>query len=189
MSMGLGGIFGDVRMPWEKTMPGGFDMSGGKWGVNPDLPEVAAPKAKKGLFGSGIGIGDILGAIGDGLLMNNGAEPIYTRSKLMDRKAAYESEQEARRRAAEREDWLWKQQNTAPKVNDTVADFEWYKNLSPQDRALYEQMRPQYRQGADGQFYRVQVAPQAAPSTATENDWNSAKPMGGGVSNGTGGFR
>ncbi len=61
----------------------------------------------------------------------------------------------------------WRQQydyemaHPKPVNNDTERDLAWYKTLSPEDRALYHQMHPQYRQGPDGQFYRIDVAPEA----------------------------
>lgn len=63
--------------------------------------------------------------------------------------------------------------------NDTIEDFNWFKSLSPQDRAIYQEMKPVYRQGPDGQFYRVQPS---APPVITDDDWKSGTPITGGTS-------
>lgn len=103
-------------------------------------------------------------------------------------------QQAAAQRAQERDDWVWRQDyeraNPKPVNNDTVNDLAFYKGLSPEDRALYHQMKPQYRQGPDGQFYPIAVAPvaPAAPPAITEDDWNKGQPWGGGAGNGAGGF-
>lgn len=66
------------------------------------------------------------------------------------------------------EDWLarerWERANPAPRYNDTVADYEFIVGkLGDEAGNTYLRNRadpPQYRQGPDGQFYRVEV-PQA----------------------------
>ncbi len=76
--------------------------------------------------------------------------------------------------------------------NDTAADYEfWKQHMSPEQFQAWVQNKadpPQYRQGPDGQFYRI--TPQTMqPPPITEDDWNKGQPMGGGVGNGAGGFR
>ncbi len=95
-------------------------------------------------------------------------------------------------RQAKFDDWRqqydYEMSHPKPVNNDTINDFDWYKGLSTQDKQVYHQMHPQYRQGPDGQFYPIQVAP-AAPSgplpVFTADDLNKA---GGGAGNGTSGF-
>ena len=141
----------------------------------PDMQEI--PTTAGGMFGDPMGqpqqrpgLGTrLLGqgwegkvaALGASLMGDHNALPQF----FQNREAmAFKTAEAQRQRAAELADFERKQQIEAkyrpPKTNDTIADFEWYKNLSPEDRALYEQMRPVYRQGADGQFYRVDTAPQ-----------------------------
>lgn len=76
-----------------------------------------------------------------------------------------------------------------PPNNDTAADYEFWKSrMTPEQFAAYVQNKadpPQYRQGPDGQFYRIQTQ---APPSITEDDWNKGQVLGGGVGNGTGGF-
>ena len=113
----------------------------------------------------------IIGIIGDALLGLGGQQGIY--GPMMLRKRLQEQAMQRQQQMAEqsrqwaREDKQWEWDNAPPKTNDTIEDFNWYKNLSEQDRATYERMRPVYRQGPDGQFYRVepqQSAPQVLGS-------------------------
>lgn len=86
----------------------------------------------------------------------------------------------------------WKLDNPAPANNDTIADFEWYKGLSPEDKAVYREMKPEYRQGADGRFYRIDTGGGAttAPPSKPVGKLRpvNAKPAGGASSNASGGF-
>lgn len=79
-----------------------------------------------------------------------------------------------------------------PPQNDTAADYEfWKQHMSPEQFQAYVQNKadpPQYRQGPDGQFYRI--TPQAMqPPPISEDDWSKGQPVGGGVDNGAGTFR
>lgn len=115
-------------------------------------------------------------------------------------------EQEERQRMQKREDmqWEWANKPQERRVNDTVEDFNWYSKLDPKQRELYHQMKPTVAYRADGTPYTVnpmQLAPQGRPPTpgavedghqfiggdpANPANW---KKVGGGVGNGTGGFR
>lgn len=83
---------------------------------------------------------------------------------------------------------------TEPKEpnNDTVADYNfWKQTLSPQQFERWLQNRidpPEYRQGRDGRFYRIDTA-DGPLAPVTDDEWNSASPMGGSGGNVTGGFR
>lgn len=117
---------------------------------------------KPSFFGQG-GVGrSIAGFLGDYLLQRSGGSPIYSPMMAMQQQQAAQLAAEQRKRSLDMADWTakeqWKLDHPAPVNNDTVNDFNWYKGLSPEDRALYEQMRPEYRQGPDGQYYRVQKA-------------------------------
>ena len=131
-----------------------------------------------------------LGVLADALAGAAGREGPYMASMQAQQQRAAALADEQRKRSLDMSDWQAKQEwsikNAPPKTNDTIDDFNWYKGLNEQDRAVYSQMRPQYRQGPDGQFYPI--APQAAPRSYTDDDWNSAKPVGGGVSNNPGSF-
>ncbi len=73
--------------------------------------------------------------------------------------------------------------------NDTVADWEFYKQqLAPDEFERWKQNRidpPQYRQGPDGQFYRISPT---TPPRISEDDWNNGRPIGGPSQPATGGF-
>ena len=73
--------------------------------------------------------------------------------------------------------------------NDTVADWEFYQQkLAPDEFERWKQNRidpPQYRQGPDGQSYRI---PPTTPPRISEDDWNSGQPVGGPSLSATGGF-
>lgn len=80
----------------------------------------------------------------------------------------------------------WTQQNPTAPNNDTVADFNfWKQTLPPEQFNTWLQNKinpPQYRQGPDGQFYRMdtgQGGGGAAAPSFTEDDWNSGQPVGG----------
>lgn len=134
--------------------------------------EMEAPQAKPGLFGRG-GVGRaIAGTIGDTLLQHNGMAPVYAPTMQAQQEAAARQREASMKREQGREDWLfeqqWKRDNPTPTNNDTINDFNWYKNLSPEDQAVYHRMKPQYRVGADGLMYPVQVSqPVAAPAGVT----------------------
>lgn len=76
--------------------------------------------------------------------------------------------------------------------NDTVADYNfWKQTLPPEQFQKWLQNKidpPQYRQGGDGRFYRIDIADGPLP-TFTDDDWNKGQPLGGSVGDGAGGFR
>lgn len=98
-----------------------------------------------------------------------------------------------RRMEDERNNWLFQQQweraNPKPVNNDTVADYEfWKQHMSPEQFQAYVQNKadpPQYRQGADGQFYRISPA---TPPPITEDDWNKGHVIGGPTQGASGNF-
>lgn len=129
--------------------------------LDPGYAAAPTAPAKPSFFGEG-GVGRaIAGNIGDFLLQYSGMQPIYAPA-MQQRQAAQQAEMQRQQGLA---DWVAKQEYEAahrpPPNNDTINDFNWYKSLSPEDRAIYDQMRPQYRQGPDGQFYRINIAPDA----------------------------
>jgi len=124
--------------------------------------EAPAPQKRRGIFGSGVQIQDVLGAFGDAF---SGNGPLYAQGKqqrtlLMHQQEQARREEEAKRAAQmeerqyNRQDWEYKQQwerdNPKPYNNDTVNDLNWYKGLSEDDRKLYHQMKPTITFRADG---------------------------------------
>lgn len=156
------------EQPWAQPI-GGLrpKRRGGLFGASAQLPQMAqtqseqplAPKQK--FFGEG-GVGRaIAGNIGDFLLQYSGMQPIYA-PIMQQRQAAQQAEMQRQQGLA---DWVAKQEYEAahpkPVNNDTINDFNWYKSLSEEDKAIYRQMKPEYRQGPDGRFYRIDIAPDA----------------------------
>lgn len=138
---------------------------------------------------------NILGVIGDAMQVFGGGQATYMnavreqqeRSELM-RQRAMMAQQE---RETGWQDWVkkeeYKRANPDPVNNDTVSDVKWFMGASPEERAAYREMNPEYRQGSDGKFYRIDTQQGPVP-TFTEDDWNKGQPVGGSVGNGTGGF-
>ena len=179
-----GGLFGSSPMQPPYATPGiGYDMTAAQQPMAPAKPKF---------FGEG-GVGRaIAGNIGDFLLQNSGMDPIYQPAMQQRQAMAHEQQQREMQRRQGLEDWVAKQEyeraNPSPVNNDTVNDFQWYKGLSDEDRAIYHRMKPEYRQGPDGRFYQIDIAPTAP--TFTEDDWNKGTPVTGGPTQpASGGFR
>ena len=121
----MAGLFDtpDYAIDERGAMGGGFQvgMDGG-----PDAPEMAqAPKQGGGFFGQG-GVGRaIAGYLGDALLQQADMQPLYSPMMAQKQTEAFRMKNAEAARAAEREDFLWKQQNAAPKVNDTERDYQF----------------------------------------------------------------
>lgn len=206
------GLFGAIPMPgiisgygggtWNmdgtQATPadrGGFEVptNGG-----PSLPEAApTPKKGGGFFGEG-GFGRYLaGSIGDVLMQANGFEPTFAPTMALRRQMELQQQRAQQQRQAEWDDWVKKQEYEAahprPVNNDTINDFNWFKTLSPQDRALYGQMKPQYitADNGDGTKTIIPVTPGmfgGQPSIPTA-PVGKLKPLGGTAGNSGGGFR
>lgn len=126
-----------------------------------------------------------MGVIGDALLAANNRPAMYT--PMIAQQRQQEREQQ---NAIER----WKTQfdyeraNPKPINNDTANDYAfWQSRLSPEEFAVWRQNKidpPQYRQGPDGQFYRISPT---APPPITAEDWDKGQPFGGPAS-ASGGF-
>lgn len=69
-----------------------------------------------------------------------------------------------------------------------LRNLEAFQNFTPEQRRGFEEyqalVNPRYMTGADKLPYQTN----AAPPVITDDDWNSGQPLGGGASNGTGGF-
>ena len=138
----------------------------------------------------------IAGLIGDTLLRQSGGQPAYAPMMERRQQQADEQAQWGLRRQADNADWTqreqWKLANV-PKINDTERDFNWYKALPQADQAIYDRMHPVIVNGPNGPTLipRATMNGMTGPAggtTTTPDEWNSAKPMGGGAGNGTGGF-
>lgn len=193
------GMFGAV----QSIMPGDqpdYGMGGFRIPVDggPDMPEAAQPEAKKpSFFGQG-GIGrNIAGYVGDWLQQVNGGEATFAPAMQLRQQMAYQQQRAQQQRETEWQDYVRKAEydraNPKPINNDTVADYNFWKSvLSPEDFQKWQQNKidpPQYRQGPDGQFYRINPSQQTPPAFSAD-DWNSGTPIkGGSGGNAGGGFR
>lgn len=123
-----------------------------------------------------------------------GREGPYLAQIQARKQQEYAAQQAQAQREASMQDWQakeqWKRDNPDPINNDTVNDFNWYKGLSAQDRALYDQQHPVVIQGPDGPYVvpRSAIGGNAPIGGVHQNDWDSATPLGGASSNTGGGF-
>lgn len=189
--------FGEI--PGMNKMPMGQPpMQQPTMGGRPPMGQVGAMDPNKQAMTKRPGFDKnmIIGMIGDTLSTLGGGQGVYMPAMLQQQqqdaeiRARLQAAMEARK--AKREDFVFEQDyqrdNPKPVNNDTINDFNWFKTLSDADKALYRQMKPEYRQGPDGRFYPVETAQGPMP-TFTDDDWNKGQPVGGSVGNGTGGFR
>lgn len=152
-----------------------------------------------------------LAALGALLQGNMGGVMAYhqnQRQAAMQRQQALAAEQNyQRQRADEFTDWKareqWKLDNPGPAGDDRTAfqkDYEYMaQNFGPEvaeqfARTKYE-APPMVVQNPDGTrtIYPAGAIPRGQPTgelpTFSPDDWDKGQPMGGGVSNGTGGFQ
>ena len=128
-------------------------------------------------------------AIGGALRDDDGGRSIaqFHQMRQMQQQQAQEAEM-AQRAAIEKRDTDWQEwvrrqeyerNNPKPVNNDTVNDFEWYKGLTPEERAMYHEMKPEYRQGPDGRFYRVGASGGVNPAAPPTAPVGKLTPIGG----------
>lgn len=155
--------------------------------------DVQFPQATPQQQRQGGGTKRIVGILGDALLGLAGQQGVY--GPMMHQRRMLEQQERARQQQALQqrqwgnEDWLtrqqWERANPAPRVNDTVADYEFIRGkLGDEAGNTFLQNRadpPQYRQGADGHFYRIETprAPTAPVGRLTPIEPMSAPPGGG----------
>lgn len=151
-----------------------------------------APAKRGGLFGSGIGNDlngeDFINALTRAAALAQGD---YSGAAQIGSLIG-KPKRDLQKREDEFSDWKrqydYQLENAKPVNNDTVADFEYIRqNLGEDAAKQFLQNKadpPQYRQGPDGQFYRISPTQGASPTTSappafTDDDWNSGTPLGG----------
>jgi len=182
------GFMSGMGMPQaQPAMPmGGYDQNAAMQGQS-GFQGQAMPEKKPGVNWAGIAADFLAGMAGQP------GQFAAQQRRIQDdeRQFRYAGQLRDQNRQDERADYLWKLQqeraNPKPINNDTINDFNWYKNLSDEDKLIYRQMKPEYRQGPDGKFYPVETAQGPLPTFAPD-DWNTGQPLGGSVGNGTDGF-
>ena len=128
-----------------------------------------------------------LGVLADALAGAAGQPGQYLAGIQAQQQRAAALADKQRERSLDMSDWQAKQEwsikNAPPKTNDTIEDFNWFKSLSPQDRATYHELRPQFQAVTNPDGTRT-IYPmsgggqQSAPSFSPE-DWNGGVPVGG----------
>lgn len=174
------------------TFENASDQSGfGLPQLSADVVAAGQPAPSSGGFFSEGGAGrNIAGYLGDYLAQLGGARPIY--APVMKQRQAIQQADQQRRHAFQ--DWTAKQEweRANPGPSKIEQDVTAWQRLSDEQKAAYQEMHPEYRQGPDGQFYRINIGGNMpAPSggtlpTFSQDDWDKA---GGSAGNGTGGFR
>ena len=171
-------------------------VGSGAFGLNPGMGQGMEQPKKPGFFGQGGPGRAIAGTIGDVLLQQSGMAPIYGPNMAAQQQSLAEQAAEQRKRAAEMADWRAKydheRANPKPVAGTTFQrDYQYIlDNFGPEKAKEYAANRinpPEYRQGADGRFYRIDVAdtaPQVLGSTLPQG-WTIE---GGTAGNGGGGF-
>lgn len=161
--------------------------------TNGQLP-TAMPQPGFGTRTFGQGWEDKAFALGGLLQGDGGAGIARMRASAEARQAALQEAamaraEDLRKRSLDREDFVFEQDYRTRNPGQTAMqrNLEYYQSLDDAGKAAYQEMNPVYRQGPDGQFYRVDTAQGPMP-TFTEDDWNSAAPMGGTGGNAGGGF-
>lgn len=167
------GMIDNMPMPGPITGFGGgtFNIDGTQ--ATPQAPQMGVPRKRKTNWG---------GIAADFLAGLAGQPGPYLQMRQHQQKIEEEEARAQRDRAADQATWLnreqWQRDHPQPRVNDTVEDFNWFKGLNPQDRATYQEMHPEYRQGPDGQFYRVQRAPEPPETLPPNFDFGGAAAPG-----------
>lgn len=146
---------------------------------------MAGPAKRGGLFGSGMGGEDFINVLTRAAALAQGD---YGGAAQIGQLIG-KPKRDQQKRQEDFEDWRkqydYQVENAKPVNNDTVADYEYIRqNLGEDAAKQFLQNKadpPQYRQGPDGQFYRISPTqgPAASPPTFTDDDWNSGTPLGG----------
>jgi hypothetical protein len=151
------GLFGIPPVAAQPDMDGGL--------AEHSLAQATPPPPK-----SGGGTRHIVGILADALAGLAGQQgtygPMMAQRRLLEAREAAQQRNAQQQRQWGNEDWMarqqWERDNPAPRVNDTVEDFNFIREqLGPEMGAKFLQNRadpPRYVQGPDGQFYPVQTA-------------------------------
>lgn len=142
-----GGLLGGYYDPSkEGTFAPSMPMGG--FGDRPEGIDQAAaytgPAKRGGLFGSGINLRQIAGALGDALLAANGNASLpYASLQAQQRQQQNALARMQAQRQQELQDQMalkeWERNNPAP--TEAQRNFDFYQRADPATRALYDRMR------------------------------------------------
>lgn len=186
-------MFGNSSERDETMYPGGGVYGGGP-GQQDDLAgrfAAAQQPEKQGFFQSDRGR-NAIGTFADTLIkLRTGQDPGIMRNMQHRQNREFAEAQYEKKRQADYQDFLAKEayKRANPQDPAKARDLEWYKGLSPEDRETYHAMNPEYRQGPDGRFYRIDVAGTAPAPQVYGSDLPPGFTLeGGSGGNVTGGF-
>lgn len=188
------GLFGASRniMPGDQPMLPQPTLGAGPVGMGMPQPVPQMVQSQPNLTGERLfALGGILQ--GD----QNAAGSFHQMQQqraMMAQKAQQDALSAMAERQQEREDFMFRTdyERANPGPSPVERDATAWARMTPEQRAAYQQLqeaKPEYRQGADGQFYRVQVGgaapqPQILGQTLPQG-WTV---QGGGAGNGAGVF-
>jgi hypothetical protein len=165
-----------------------------------DLPAFSGQDGQRrgGLFGSGYGGEDIMAMLLRAASIAQGDYGAGAQFGSMIGARAREAAEAAAKRQQELEDYqakleIQQQFEEPPAPPAIVRNTEAFIRMPPEQRAAFAEMYrlmnpPGVMTGADGLPYDKAPMQAPAPIDLTDDDWNSGVPVGGGASNGTGGF-
>lgn len=188
----IGGVFGGgpqagyapQRKPWE-LVP-----------VQHQLPQQPQPQQQQrwldgGKFKGRDALALALGAIGDAFTGRPVTSQLILGNMQQRRQAEQQQLQAQQQRIEGREDKIWEWQNKPQQAPDPTTfqrDYQYIlETQGPEAAQQYMANKvnpPVWRQGADGQFYRVETA---QPQAFNPDDWEVVE--GGAGGNASGGFR
>lgn len=185
------GLFGKQVNPLAYSTGIGDDLKVQHSAQERQMAQPMPEQKKPGFFDKGGGSQYVFAGLQDFLQRRMGEQPTGVATLLQrqqaEQQAAAQASQAQLQRAQKMADWRaqkeYEWENAPEPNNDTVRDFEWYSSLTPEQREMYHQMKPEIMIGADGRPYPVRRTP--APPDTLPPDFDFG---GGSAGNGTGGF-